>query len=134
MRLLLDTHILLWASGWGIGSGERSPLSKEAIAVIGAADNLPMFSVASIWEIAIKQGLRRQAFAADPSVLRGALLDNGYEELPVRGEHAVAVANLPPLHKDPFDRLLVAQAQVEGVVLLTADRMVAQYPGPIRLV
>jgi PIN domain nuclease of toxin-antitoxin system len=134
VRLLLDTHILLWASGWGVGPGDRSPLSVEAIDIIGAADNQPVFSVASIWEIAIKQALGRPQFTIDPRLLRGELLNNGYHELPVLGEHAAAVTALPPLHKDPFDRLLIAQATVEGILLLTGDRTVARYPGPIRSV
>jgi len=64
--------------------------------------------------------------------LRRGLLDNGYAELPVTGVHALAVDTLPPIHKDPFDRILVAQALSEGIVLLTADSLVAQYPGPVR--
>ena len=93
-----------------------------------------MFSVASIWEIAIKDALARTHFAVDPGMLRRELLSNGYQELPILGEHAVAVGRLVLLHKDPFDRLLVAQAMVEGILLLTADRMLARYPGPIRAV
>lgn len=134
MRLLLDTRVLLWASGWGVGPGDRSPLSAHAIEIIGAADNQPVFSVASIWEVAIKRALGRPDFTVDPGLLRGELLSNGYHELPVLGEHAVTVGSLAPLHKDPFDRLLIAQAIVEGVLLLTADRIVARYPAPVRLV
>jgi PIN domain nuclease of toxin-antitoxin system len=93
-----------------------------------------LFSPASLWEVAIKRGLGRADFQADPRLLRRGLLDNGYGELPIRGEHAVAVDGLPLVHKDPFDRMLVAQAQVEGVILLTADPVVARYPGPIRKV
>ncbi len=133
MRLLLDTHILLWAAGWS-SVGRRSPLPAEAKTLIGAADNEPMFSVVSLWEVAIKSALGRPDFTVDPRLLRRGLLDNGYGELAILGEHAVAVASLPPLHGDPFDRLLVAQSIVEGVQLLTSDRAVAQYPGPIRLV
>lgn len=134
MRLLLDTHILLWAAGWSASAGRRSPLSDEALALIRATDNEPIFSVVSLWEVAIKSARGRLDFAVDPRLLRRGLLDNGYGELPILGEHALAVAFLPPLHGDPFDRLLVAQATVEGILLLTADRVVAQYPGPIRLV
>jgi PIN domain nuclease of toxin-antitoxin system len=134
MRLLLDTHILLWATGWTISAERRSPLSAEAIALIGSEENQPMFSVVSLWEVAIKSALGRSDFAVDPRLLRRGLLDNGYVELAILGEHAVAVSSLPPLHGDPFDRLLVAQSIVEGVQLLTADRTMAQYPGPIRLV
>ena len=82
----------------------------------------------------VKRGLGRSDFRVDARVLRRGLLDNGYGELPILSEHAVSVDGLPPLHKDPFDRLLVAQATVEGVTLLTADPIVARYPGPVRLV
>lgn len=93
-----------------------------------------LFSAASLWKITIKRGLGRDDFQVDSRLLRRGLLDNGFEELPIRGEHAVAIEGLLPLHKDPFDRLLVAQAQVEGITLLTADPRVARYPGPIRKV
>jgi PIN domain nuclease of toxin-antitoxin system len=93
-----------------------------------------LFSAASIWEVAIKRGLGRSDFQADPRLLRRGLLDNGYAELPILSDHVVALASLPPIHKDPFDRLLVAQAAAEGITLLTADPVVAQYPGPIRAV
>jgi PIN domain nuclease of toxin-antitoxin system len=96
--------------------------------------NTPVFSVASIWEITIKRSLGREDFRVDPRLLRRGLLDNGYEELPVLGPHAVAVDALPPLHRDPFDRLLVAQSLTEGLVLLTADPMMARYPAPVRMV
>jgi PIN domain nuclease of toxin-antitoxin system len=76
--------------------------------------------------------LGRPDFRVDARVLRRGLLENGYGELAIAEDHAVAVLNLPPLHRDPFDRMLVAQATVEGVLLLTADALVAQYPGPIR--
>jgi PIN domain nuclease of toxin-antitoxin system len=99
---------------------------------IDDARNQLMVSAASLWEIAIKSGLGRADFRADPRLLRRGLLDNGYDELAITSEHAVAIANLPPIHKDPFDRLLVAQSAVEGILLLTADPIVAQYPGPVR--
>ena len=76
----------------------------------------------------------RPDFRAEPRLLRRGLLDNGYTELPIASVHAVALDTLPPLHKDPFDRILVAQAMVEGITLLTADPLVARYPGPVRLV
>ncbi len=127
-RLLLDTHLLLWAA-------EQSPrLSGAAHALIADPSTEPVFSAASLWETAIKGGLGRDDFEVDCRLLRRGLLDNGYTELPVTGEHAVAVASLPPLHKDPFDRLLLAQAMVEGIVLLTADAFLAKYPAPVRLV
>ena len=128
MNLLLDTHVLLWAAG----VPER--LSGTAQALIEDRDTKLFFSAASLWEVAIKSGLGRADFRVDPRVLRRGLLENGYTELPVTGAHAVVVDLLPPIHRDPFDRLLVAQARVEGFTLLTADQMVARYPGPIRAV
>lgn len=128
MILLLDTHLLLWAAG----TPER--LSPTARAMIGNTDNTLWFSAASLWEITIKHGLGRKDFQIDPNLLRRGLLENGYEELPVTGQHALATAHLPPLHKDPFDRMLVAQAETEGALLLTSDEVVAQYPGPVRKV
>ena len=128
MKLLLDTHLLLWAAG------AAKKLPRAARALIEDASNEPMFSAASLWEIAIKRGLGRDDFEADPRLLRRSLIDNGYGELAIASEHAVAVLDLPAIHKDPFDRMLVAQATVEGIMLLTADPLVAQYPGPIRKV
>jgi PIN domain nuclease of toxin-antitoxin system len=87
-----------------------------------------------VWEVAIKRGLGRSDFQADPRLLRRGLLDNGYTELPILSDHVVAIGSLPPIHNDPFDRVLVAQAMVEGITLLTADSVVAQYPGSVRMV
>lgn len=128
MKLLLDTHVLLSAAG------EPSRLSSTARHLLSDPDNELIFSVAALWEIAIKRTLGRRDFQADAKVLRRGLLDNGYSELPIISDHVVAVERLPPIHKDPFDRLLVAQATVEGITLLTADSVVAQYRGPARLV
>ena len=128
MKLLLDTHVLLWAAG----SPER--LSAKAQALLEDPQNELLFSAASLWEIAIKSGLGRSDFQVDARVLRRGLLDNGYQELAIFSEHAVYIDNLPPIHKDPFDRILVAQASFEGITLLTADTLVAQYPGPVRLI
>ncbi len=128
MTLLLDTHLLVW-------SAVDSPmLPAEARRLIEEPEAQLTFSAASIWEVAIKHGLRRSDFPLDPRVLRRGLLEVGYTELAVNGVHAAAVDLLPPIHRDPFDRLLVAQAQVEGLTLLTADEMVARYPGPVRRV
>lgn len=125
MKLLLDTHLLLWAAA---GSG----LSPAATALIDDPGNELFFSAASIWEVAIKSGLGRPDFDLDAGVFRRALLDSGYEEMAITGAHAAAVTALPDLHRDPFDRILVAQAIVEGVALLTADQAVLAYPGPIQ--
>jgi PIN domain nuclease of toxin-antitoxin system len=128
MRLLLDTHILLW------GAVEPERLPKSASSLIESPDNEIMFSALSLWEIAIKTGRGRADFRIDAGILRRSLFDNGYVELPVTGAHVAALATLPPLHRDPFDRMLVAQATVEGLTLVTADPGIAKYPGPIRLV
>ena len=128
MKLLLDTHLLLWAAG------EPKRLSKQARTLIANPDNELLFSAASLWEVAIKRGLGREDFKVDARLLRRGLLDNGYSELPIISDHVVATESLPPIHKDPFDRVLVAQATVEGVALLTIDSLVAQYPGPIETV
>ena len=128
MKLLLDTHLLLWAAG----SPDRLP--DAARGLLEDPQNEPIFSSASMWEVAIKHGLGRGDFRVDARLLRRGLLDNGYSELPITGEHAVALDSLPSIHKDPFDRILVAQSMVEGITLLTADPLVAQYPAPIRMV
>lgn len=128
MRLLLDTHLLLWAAG----AVER--LSPQARLLLDDPNNELLFSAASLWEFAIKHSLGRADFAVDVRLLRRGLFDNLYRELAVTGEHAVAVAGLPPIHKNPFDRILVAQSILEGVMLLTADPLVAQYPAPVRQV
>ncbi len=93
-----------------------------------------LYSVASLWELAIKYGLRRPSFVFDPRLLRRQLLGNGFGELAITGEHAIAVDQLPLLHKDPFDRLLIAQSIVEGITLITADPIVARYPAPVQRV
>jgi PIN domain nuclease of toxin-antitoxin system len=128
MKFLLDTHLLLWAAA------EPRRLSKQARALIDNPDNDLLFSAASLWEVVIKRGLGREDFEVDARLLRRGLLDNGYGELPIISDHVVAIDSLPPIHKDPFDRILVAQATVEGVTLLTIDYIVLQYPGPIRAV
>jgi PIN domain nuclease of toxin-antitoxin system len=128
MKCLLDTHLLLWAAL----TPDR--LSHPARALIEDPQNDLFFSAASIWEVAIKHGLGRADFTLDAQLLRRGLLDNGYAELAITGQHAAAIASLPPIHKDLFDRLLVAQAAAEGFLLLTADDAVAQYPGPVRRV
>ncbi|PYQ58990.1 MAG: PIN domain nuclease [Acidobacteria bacterium] len=128
MKLLLDTQLLLWAAG------QPERLSARARRQLNNRKNELIFSAASFWEISIKKSLGRDDFRVEPRVLRRALLDNGYVELPVTSEHAVNVDGLPPLHKDPFDRLLITQALVEGITLLTADAQLARYGGPVRKV
>ncbi len=128
MKFLLDTHLLVWAAS------RRARLSRVALDLIEDPDNDPMFSVVSIWEAAIKYGLGRADFTSDPRVLRQELVHHGYREIEVTARHVLAVLDLPPLHKDPFDRILIAQSIVEGITLLTSDPTVARYAGPIRQV
>ena len=128
MKVLLDTQLLLWAAG------QPDRLSAAARRHLSNRRNELHFSAASIWEVSIKNSLGRDDFRADPHVLRRGLLDNGYLELPINGQHAANVHTLPPLHKDPFDRLLVAQAITEGITLLTTDAQVGRYKGPVRKV
>ena len=128
MKLLLDTHLLLWAAG------EPRKLPAAVLALIDDRAHELIFSAASIWEIAIKNSLGRNDFRVDARLLRRGLLDNGYIELPISSEHAVAIDSLPALHKDPFDRMLIAQAVVEGITLLTVDPVVARYKGPVQKV
>jgi len=109
-------------------------LSRETRALLGDPGIGLLFSAASMWEIAIKSRLGRADFLVNGRLLRRGLLDNGYEELPITSEHALAIDALPPIHGDPFDRILIAQATIEGIELLTADQVVARYPGPIRMV
>ena len=128
MKLLLDTQLLIWVAGL------PQRLSAAALTLLNDPGNELLFSAASIWEIDIKYALRQDHFRVDPRVLRRRSLDSGYTELPVTGRHAVTIDTLPRLHKDPFDRLLLAQAISEGIILLTSDAQLARYPGPVRLV
>jgi PIN domain nuclease of toxin-antitoxin system len=126
VKFLLDTHLLLWAAG------EPKRLPKDIRTLLEDKDNELLFSAASLWEVAIKSGLGRKDFRVDAGLLRRGLLDNDYSELPIFSSHVIAINSLPPIHKDPFDRVLAAQATVEGITLLTNDPVVARYPGPIR--
>ena len=126
MQLLLDTHLLVWAMG------EPERLDPALVRLLEDPMNTPVFSVASLWELVIKRGLDRPDFQLEPSLLRQALLEAGWRELPVEAHHVLAVGQLPQLHRDPFDRLLLAQAQADGLLLITADQQLAQYPGPVR--
>lgn len=125
MNLLLDTQVVLWAAG------APDKLSAKARSMLEDSDNRLLFSAVSLWEVAIKSELGRADFRADPHLLRRGLFDNGWEELPVTSLHTVEVTHLPPIHRDPFDRMLVAQARTEGFTLLTADAIVARYEGPV---
>ena len=128
MTLLLDTQILLWA----VNQPDRLPAAARTLLTNPRNDLL--FSPASLWEITVKITTGRDDFQVDPRILRRGLLENGYAELPITSEHAVGIDRLPPLHKDPFDRLLLSQALCEGVTLLTSDTQLARYLGPVRKV
>ena len=128
MKLLLDTQVLLWAAG------QPKRLSAAGRKLLNDPRSELFFSAASLWEIAIKNTLGREDFRVEPRLLRRGLLDNDYTELPITSQHAVNIDSLPPLHKDPFDRLLLAQALSEGITLVTVDAQLAQYPGPVRKV
>jgi PIN domain nuclease of toxin-antitoxin system len=122
MNLLLDTHILLW---WLDGSPS---LSKTASEAISDASNLVFVSAAVVWEIRIKQTLGKLKIPAD---FRQVLERQPFEKLPITAEHAHAVGDLPSHHRDPFDRMLIAQAKVEGLTIVTHDRIFRQYRIPI---
>jgi PIN domain nuclease of toxin-antitoxin system len=128
MTFLLDTQFVIW-----IPIDDRR-ISKVARRILTDPANSFLFSAASLWEVAIKRARKRTGFAFDPRAIRQHMLANGYDEMPIEGPHAVAVDSLPLLHRNPFDRLLMAQAIVEGITLLTTDAMIAKYPGPFRRV
>jgi PIN domain nuclease of toxin-antitoxin system len=128
VRLLADTHLVLWALA------EPARLPDRARDLLDDPANEACFSPISLWETGIKSARGRSDFRVDPAAVHRTLLANGYREIPVDSRHAIEAAALPSIHHDPFDRMLVAQARVEGLVLLTVDRTLAAYPGPIRLV
>jgi len=123
MKLLVDTQLLIWAA--------TDTLPDKAIPYFTDNQNTLFFSSASIWETTIKRDLNRPDFQLDPTLLYGGLLNNGYIELGITSYHALLVAHLPSIHKDPFDRILIAQAKAEGMMLLSADYEVSQYPNVI---
>ena len=125
MKLLLDTHILLWAAY----TPDR--LSAKAQAMIADTANSLYFSVASLWEVAIKASLGRDDFRVDVAELRLGLVANDYAELAIESAHVLRVPTLPPIHADPFDRILVAQAMAEGFVLVSNDAKLKAYGGPV---
>jgi PIN domain nuclease of toxin-antitoxin system len=128
LNYLLDTHLLIWAAN-------RNPRLPDDVAqIISRPDAALWVSVVSIFEVAVKRSLDRRDFRYQAGQLRAGLLANGYTELPVEGRHVLLLATLPLLHTDPFDRLLIAQAVAEGMMLLTADRKLEQYGHPVRFV
>jgi PIN domain nuclease of toxin-antitoxin system len=128
VKFLLDTQFVIWVPI------DSRRISEQARLILNDPTHQFAFSVSSIWEVAIKKSLRRQDFLFDPREVRRLLVENGYEEIPLQSRHAVMADSMPPIHKDPFDRILIAQAMVEGITLLTADPVIAKYPGPIRKV
>ena len=126
MNYLLDTHLLLWTAA-------RSPkLPARAAELIAAKENALWMSAVSLWEVAIKRSLDRSDFRYQVGQLRAGFLANGYSELQMEGRHTLFVSSLPPIHSDPFDRLLIAQAIAEGMTFLTADSTVARYGHPVQ--
>jgi PIN domain nuclease of toxin-antitoxin system len=128
MRLLLDTHLLVWIAS------DPAKLSRLLRQLVQDPVNELFFSTAALWEIIVKSALGQRSFHCDPYALRAGLLANGYKELPITGDHAFVLLTLPPLHRDPFDRIMIAQAIFEGMKLLTVDEKVLLYPGPVQKV
>jgi PIN domain nuclease of toxin-antitoxin system len=128
LRLLLDTHIALWAVT------DAPQLPRRALELINDRDNDIFVSAGSIWEIAIKHSQKRRRtgdIIINSAEARDYFREAGYQLLDISAEHAIAVENLPPLHSDPFDRILIAQALTEPLHLLTHDAMVAEYSDTI---
>ena len=125
---LVDTHVLLWAAG------DSPNLGGDAREILLNPANDIVISVVSLWEVVIKNGLGRTDFSVDPVRLRERALQAGYGELPIRAPHVLELGLLPLVHSDPFDRMLLAQARVEQLTLLTRDQKVLQYGGPSRAV
>lgn len=126
MNYLLDTHILLWAAS------NPARLSADARDIIESPENELFFSTACIWEVVIKQSLKRADFSVDASIFRRGLIDSSYLELPIQGHHVLAVSGLPDIHRDPFDRIQIAQARAEGMAFVTADEALKAYGDPVR--
>jgi PIN domain nuclease of toxin-antitoxin system len=128
VNYLLDTRLLLWAAS------EPERLSPRARTMITDEYSHLWFSVASVWEVILKASLGRTDFHVDPHLLRRSLLESDFTELDITGSHVTAVAELPPVHRDPFDRILLAQARTEGMTLITADSAVARYPSDVEVI
>jgi PIN domain nuclease of toxin-antitoxin system len=122
MRLLLDSHVVVW---WSLYPGRLRTSTRDALI---SPDNDVFLSAASVWELNLKIAKQKLVL---PSDYAARLLANGFEELPVTIEHTARVAELPPLHGDPFDRLLIAQALAEGLMLVTSDREIVRYDVPV---
>ena len=122
MRLLLDSHVVVW---WSLYPGRLRATTRDALI---SPDNDVFLSAASVWELNLKIAKQKLAL---PSDYAARLLANGLEELPVTIGHTARVAGLPPLHGDPFDRLLIAQALAEGLMLVTSDSEIVRYDVPV---
>jgi len=127
-RFLVDTQLLLW----NVYGSRKLPARVGRLFRDGRHQFF--YSAASLWEIAIKAARGREDFVADTAAIRDVLEENGFKELPIAAEHAAAVSTLPPIHADPFDRMLVAQSIVEPMVFITSDERLAAYPGTIEVV
>ncbi|MCL1941484.1 MAG: type II toxin-antitoxin system VapC family toxin [Synergistaceae bacterium] len=125
MKLLLDTQMWIWLLFWP----ENLPL--KAREVISDEENDLCFSPANLWEISIKRSRNKPDFQINARVMRENLLDTCCLEIPITSSHTITAGELPALHKDPFDRLLIAQAVVENIFLLTSDRKISEYPAPV---
>lgn len=126
-RFLLDTHLLIWIAD----DSPKLPTAVRDLVVAGNRAASLCFSVASLWEIVSKNALGRPDFDVDPHSLRAGLLERGYDELPIEARDVMALAELPPMHSDPFDRILLAQSTTSKLTLVTCDRQLAQYPGNV---
>ena len=125
MKLLLDTQILIWLLFW------PEILPQNAREIIGDEKNDLHFSPVSLWEVSIKRSQNKPDFQLDARVMQESLLDKGCLEIPIISSHTITAGELPVFHKDPFDRLLIAQAMVENLFLLTSDKKTAEYPAPV---
>ncbi len=128
MKILLDTNILIWVTA----SPEKVP--ENILHQIQDTKNTIFFSAASIWEIAIKHTFGKPDFFFNPLIIHQALVENNYTELPITSNHAIAIQHLQKIHKDPFDRMLIAQAIAENMLLMTADQTIVKYPAPVLFV
>jgi PIN domain nuclease of toxin-antitoxin system len=127
MKILVDTHMLVWLAA----ATARLPLAAREI--IEDPDNEIFFSSASIWELTIKHSLGKGEIPVHPRVLHTALAAHDFQEIAITSLHGLAAGSLPPIHKDPFDRIMIAQSIAEDCILITSDRMLARYDAPVRL-
>ncbi len=128
MKYLLDTHLLIWLAL------QPHRLSRDIMESLEAPENILYFSAVGPWEIAVKRALGRADFDIDPDDLAQTLIRNGWCEIPVTSKHGIAAGALPPHHRDPFDRMMIAQATIEGMTFLTADAFLARYGDSVRLI